>query len=139
MVRVKHHPKGGKTLPNFPGKLDDNEKEPNKVSESGITKKKRRFKPGTVALRDIRKFQKGTEMLLNKGPFVRLVREVVKEYTSNDKGIRFTKQSLIALQTAVEAEMIRLLGYTNEAAIHAKRVTIQPKDLKFAKKLLNGR
>merc|ERR1712090_53518 len=47
---------------------------------SGGVKKPHRYKPGTVALREIRRFQKSTELLIKKLPFQRLVREIAQDF-----------------------------------------------------------
>lgn len=92
----------------------------------GGIKRVHRFRPGTVALREIRKFQKSTELLIRKLPFQRLVREIAQEYKSD---LRFQSQAVLALQEAAEAYMVGLFEDTNLCAIHAKRVTIMPKDI----------
>ena len=89
-------------------------------------KKPHRYRPGTVALREIRKYQKSTDLLIRKLPFQRLVREIASEY-KND--LRFQSSAVLALQEASEAYMIGLFEDTNLCAIHAKRVTIMPKDM----------
>ena len=86
----------------------------------------RRFRPGTVALRDIRKFQKSTDLLIQKLPFRRLVRELALDI---DNQKRFQESALRAIQEAAEAYIVSLLEEANLCAIHAKRITIQPKDL----------
>ena len=93
---------------------------------AGGMKRVHRFRPGTVALREIRKFQKSTELLIRKLPFQRLVREIAQEYKSD---LRFQSQAVLALQEAAEAYMVGLFEDTNLCAIHAKRVTIMPKDI----------
>ena len=93
---------------------------------AGGVKKPHRFRPGTVALREIRKFQKSTELLIRKLPFQRLVREIAQEYKSD---LRFQSQAVLAIQEAAEAYMVGLFEDTNLCAIHAKRVTIMPKDI----------
>ena len=95
-------------------------------------KRPHRFSPGTLALREIRKYQKSTELLLRKIPFQRLVREVALNYKTD---LRFQASALAALQEAVEAYMVGLLEDTNLCAIHAGRVMIQPKDMKLAKRM----
>ena len=92
----------------------------------------RRFRPGTVALRDIRKFQKSTDQLIQKLPFRRLVRELALDI---DNQKRFQESALRAIQEAAEAYIVSLLEEANLCAIHAKRITIQPKDLQLAKRL----
>jgi histone H3 len=105
-------------------------------SASPGTKRPHRFRAGTVALREIRKYQKSTELLMRKLPFQRLVREIAQDY-KND--VRFTKVSIAALQEAAEAYLIGLLEDTNLCAIHAKRVTVFPKDLQLAKRIRGER
>ena len=93
---------------------------------SGGVKRTHRFRPGTVALRDIRKYQKSTELLIRKLPFQRLVREIANDF-KND--LRFQSSAVLAIQEAAEAYMVGLFEDTNLCAIHAKRVTIMPKDM----------
>ena len=95
-------------------------------------KRPRRFRPGTVALREIRKFQKTTDLLIRKLPFQRVVREIATEYKSD---LRFQTQAILALQEACEAYLINLFEDTNLCAIHAKRVTIMTKDMLLAKRI----
>jgi len=98
---------------------------------SGL-KKPHRYRPGTVALREIRKFQKSTELLIRKLPFQRLVREISTEFKSD---LRFQSQAVLALQEAAEAYLVGLFEDTNLCAIHAKRVTIMPKDIQLARRI----
>ena len=99
-------------------------------------KKPHRFRPGTVSLREIRKYQKSTELLIRKLPFQRLVREIATEYKSD---LRFQSQAILALQEAAEAYMVGLFEDTNLCAIHAKRVTIMPKDIQLARRIRGER
>jgi histone H3 len=101
------------------------------VSSSGV-KKPHRYRPGTVALREIRKFQKSTELLIRKLPFQRLVREIATDYKSD---LRFQSQAVLALQEAAESYLVGLFEDTNLCAIHAKRVTIMPKDIQLARRI----
>lgn len=105
---------------------------------AGATGSKRahRWRPGTVALREIRKYQKGTELLIRKAPFQRLVRELA---TSQKEGLRFQSSAVLAIQEASESYMISLLADTNLCAIHAQRVTIMPRDIKLARRLRGER
>ena len=98
----------------------------------GGIKKPHRYRPGTVALREIRKFQKSTDLLIRKLPFQRVVREIAQEY-KND--LRFQSQAVLALQEAAEAYLVGLFEDTNLCAIHAKRVTIMPKDMQLARRI----
>ena len=103
---------------------------------TGGVKHARRFRPGTVALREIRRYQKSTELLVRKLPFQRLVREIAQE---NKSDLRFQGSAILALQEATEAYMVSLFEDTNLAAIHAKRVTIMPKDIALARRLRGER
>lgn len=98
----------------------------------GGIKKPHRFKPGTVALREIRKYQRSTEFLIRRLPFQRLVREFAQDAKTD---FRFQAAALEALQEAAEAYLVGVFEDTNWCAIHAKRVTIQPKDMLLAKRL----
>ncbi|KAJ7447200.1 histone H3 [Mycena latifolia] len=110
-----------------------------KTAQPGATggvKKPHRFRPGTVALREIRRYQKSTELLIRKLPFQRLVREIAQDFKTD---LRFQSSAVMALQEAAEAYLVSLFEDTNLAAIHAKRVTIQPKDLALARRLRGER
>jgi histone H3 len=95
----------------------------------GGVKKPHRWHPGTVALREIRKYQKNTDLLMRKATFQHLVREIAVGIKSD---LRMQSMALLALQEAAEAYMVGLLQDTHECAIHAKRVTIMPKDMQLA-------
>jgi len=99
---------------------------------TGGVKKPHRWRPGTVALREIRKYQKSTELLLRKLPFQRLVREVAQEIKM---GMRFQSSSVLALQEACEAYLVNLFEDTQLCAMHAKRVTIMIKDIQLARRI----
>ena len=95
-------------------------------------KKPHRYRPGTVALRQIRRYQKSTELLIRKLPFQRLVREIAQNF---GKDLRFQSQAVGALQEAAEAYLVGLFEDTNLCAIHAKRVTIMPRDIQLARRI----
>lgn len=95
-------------------------------------KKKRRFHPGTKALRDIRRYQKTTDLLLRRAGFQRLVREIAQGYKAD---IRFQPSGILALQEAAESYIVGLFEDTQHCAIHAKRVTIMPKDMALARRI----
>ena len=103
---------------------------------AGGIKKPHRFRPGTVATREIRKYQKSTDLLIRKLPFQRLVREIASEF-KND--LRFQSSAVLALQEATEAYLVGLFEDTNLCAIHAKRVTIMPKDMQLARRIRGER
>ena len=105
------------------------------VAAPGI-KRPHRFKPGTVSLREIRRFQKSTELLIRKLPFQRLVREIANDFKTD---LRFQSSAVLALQEAAEAYMVGLFEDTNLCAIHAKRVTIMPKDMQLARRIRGER
>ncbi len=107
-----------------------------KSAVSGGVKKPHRFKPGTVALREIRRYQKSTELLIRKLPFQRLVREIAQDYKTD---LRFQSSAIAALQEAAEAYLVGLFEDSNLCAIHAKRVTIMPKDLQLARRIRGER
>ena len=92
----------------------------------------RKFRPGTYALREIRHYQKGSVLLIRKLPFQRVVREIAADLRPD---IRFQSSTLLALQEAAEAYLVRLFEDTNLCAIHAKRVTIMPKDILLARRI----
>ena len=95
--------------------------------------KKYRVSPGVRALADIRRYQKSTELLIKRLPFQRLVREIVMNQCG--EGFRFQVGSLCALQKAAESFLVGLFEDTNLCSIHAKRVTIMPKDLQLAMRI----
>ncbi|XP_030644539.1 histone H3-like centromeric protein A [Chanos chanos] len=95
--------------------------------------KKRRFRPGTRALMEIRKYQKSTNLLLRKAPFSRLVREVCQMFSRGH--LMWQGYALLALQEAAEAFLVRLFSDANLCAIHAKRVTLFPRDIQLARRI----
>jgi histone H3 len=102
----------------------------------GGIKKPHRYHPGTVALREIRKYQKSTEFLIRKAPFQRLVREITQAHKGD---LRFQSSALGASQEASEAYLVGLFEDTNLCAIHAKRVTIMPKDIQLTRRIRRER
>ncbi|CUM65438.1 uncharacterized protein PRCAT00003077001 [Priceomyces carsonii] len=105
------------------------------VNPAHHTTVKRRYRPGTKALREIRQYQRSTDLLLRKLPFARLVKEVTENYIGVDYGMRWQSNAVLALQEASEAYLIHLLEDTNLCAIHAKRVTIMQKDIQLARRI----
>ena len=98
----------------------------------GGVKKPMRYCPGTVALREIRRYQRTAELLIRKLPFNRLVREIAQDFKTD---LRFQAQAIGALQEATEAYLVGLFEDTNLCGIHAKRVTIMPKDIQLARRI----
>lgn len=97
---------------------------------------KRRTKPGTLALREIRHYQKHTYLLIPKLPFSRLVREIlVNHLRGGGDQFRVQKSALSCLQEAAETYLVGMLADANLLAIHAKRVTIMPRDIQLVQTL----
>lgn len=111
-------------------------KTPASVTIKQVCMKPNRYRPGTVALREIRRYQKSTELLIRKLPFQRLVREIAQDFKTD---LRFQSSAVMALQEASEAYLVGLSEDTNLCAIHAKRVTIMPKDIQLARRIRGER
>uniref|UniRef100_A0A4W2HPP0 Histone H2A n=1 Tax=Bos indicus x Bos taurus TaxID=30522 RepID=A0A4W2HPP0_BOBOX len=132
----------GGVLPNIqavllPKKTESHHKAARKSAPAtGGVKKPHRYRPGTVALREIRRYQKSTELLIRKLPFQRLVREIAQDFKTD---LRFQSSAVMALQEACEAYLVGLFEDTNLCAIHAKRVTIMPKDIQLARRIRGER
>lgn len=103
---------------------------------TGGVKRPKRYRPGTVALREIRRYQKSTELLIKKLPFQRLVREVAASYKVD---LRFQTLAILALHEASEAYLVRLFEDANLCALHAKRVTIMPVDIQLSRRIRGER
>ena len=144
MGRTQQQMMGRKSL--FSGKAPRKQPRPSKLggqkavrpltTKTGGVKKAHRFRPGTVALREIRKYQKSTELLIRKLPFQRLVREIAQDYKDD---LHFQSAAVAALQEAAEAYLVGLFEDTNLCAIHARRVTIMPRDMQLARRLRGER
>ena len=113
-----------------------------KAPKGGV-KKRYRYQPGTVALKQIRQYQKSTELLIRKLPFQRLVREIASDSEVIKSPlcgkVRFQSAAVMALQEAAEAYLVGLFEDTNLCAIHAKRVTMMPKDIQLARRIRSER
>jgi histone H3 len=92
-------------------------------------KKPHRYRPGTVALREIRRYQRRTDLLIRRRPFYALVREIAQSFSASGTCLRLTTDAVRALQEAAEAYLVGLFEDVNLCAIHAHRVTIMPKDM----------
>ncbi len=99
-------------------------------------KVKKRWRPGTVALREIRKYQKSTELLIKKAPFQRLVKEITQNL---HRELRFQTTAIAALQESAETYIVSLFEDTMLCAMHARRVTIMPKDMNLARRIRGER
>jgi len=99
-------------------------------------KKPYRYRPGTVALREIRRYQKSTDLLVRKLPFARLVREIAQDFKQD---LRFQSPAILALQEAAEDYLVQLFAEAQLCAIHARRVTVMPNDLRLARRIRGER
>jgi histone H3 len=102
------------------------------ASLGGVKPKQHRFRPGTRALFEIRKYQRSTELLLCKSAFARLVREIAQAYKFD---LRWQPLAIEALQHAAEAVLVQVFEDANLCAIHAGRVTVQPKDIQLVRRI----
>ena len=115
--------------------LDWTPEQKRKIHEArmqGRLVKPHRYRAGTVALQDIRHFQKTSALLIRKLPFQRLVREIAQDFKTD---LRFQSAAILCLQEAAEAYLVRLFDDANLCAIHARRVTIMPKDIQLARRI----
>ena len=115
--------------------LDWTPEQKRKIHEArmqGRLVKPHRYRAGTAALKDIRHFQKTSALLIRKLPFQRLVREIAQDYKTD---LRFQSAAILCLQEAAEAYLVRLFDDANLCAIHARRVTIMPRDIKLARRI----
>ena len=102
-------------------------------------KKPHRYRPGTVALREIRRYQKSTDLLIRKAPFCRLTKEIMLGLDKKNTDKRMAGTAILAIQEAAESYLVGLNEDTNLCAIHAKRVTIMPKDMQLARRIRGER
>ena len=96
----------------------------------------KKWRPGTRALREIRHYQKTSLRLIRYAPFNRTVREIMQDFKTD---FRIQETAVIALQEAAESYLVGLFEDTNLCAIHAKRVTIMPKDIQLARRIRGER
>ncbi|KXS17207.1 histone-fold-containing protein [Gonapodya prolifera JEL478] len=139
MARTKETPSAKRTVRRPPSaKKLSSKRGPGQQPEK--PSRKHRFRPGTVALKEIRRYQKTTDLLIRKLPFARLVREITQNYINSHFarpgiGMRWQSNAILALQEAAEAYLVHLFEDANLCAIHAKRVTIMQKDIHLARRL----
>jgi len=95
---------------------------------------KRRYRPGTRALMEIRRYQRNTDLLIPKMPFSRVIREIAQSLCAT-KDLRFQSTAIMCLQEAAEAFLVTLFEDSVLCAIHAKRVTLMPKDMDLARRI----
>ena len=124
----KEEPVRRKLQPTVGGKAPQKE-----FLQAGKVKKTRKYCPGTVALGEIWHFQKSTGLLIWKLPFSQLVHEIALEVGRYD--LHFQGSAIICLQEAAESYIVGLMEDANLCTIHAKRVTIMPKDIQLAHRI----
>mmetsp|Transcript_4902 Transcript_4902/g.16062 ORF Transcript_4902/g.16062 Transcript_4902/m.16062 type:complete len:122 (+) Transcript_4902:858-1223(+) len=103
------------------------------VSARKPSSKKQRLRPNEAALKEIRRLQRTTDLLIRKLPFARLVREVQQSFSNRE--MRWQAAAIVALQEAAEAHLVALFQDANLCAIHAKRVTLMVRDLQLARRI----
>jgi histone H3 len=132
MVRTKVTPKS-MLVGELPPNMSLPWKRRTKSQSKGEVRRPRRYRPGTVALREIRRLQTSTDLLIPKLNFQRLVKEILhvecRQRLGHYKKIQST--AVLALQYAVEHYLTELFEKSQEAAIHGKRVTVIPQDLQL--------
>ncbi|CAI4044849.1 hypothetical protein SKDZ_11G1580 [Saccharomyces kudriavzevii ZP591] len=106
-----------------------------KQMKQGLKRVEKKYSPSELALYEIRKYQRSTDLLISKIPFARLVKEVTDEFTTKDQDLRWQSMAIMALQEASEAYLVGLLEHTNLLALHAKRITIMKKDMQLARRI----
>ena len=108
-----------------------------RLNKRKLKKKPRRYRPGTVALREIVRYQKSTELLIRKISFQRLLREISQEVCRdlNKDPVRYQSTAILALQEAAEDFLVRMFSQVNDIAICVKLVTIQHKHVQLWKRL----
>lgn len=107
---------------------------------TGGVKKPHRYRPGTVALREIRRYQKSTELLIPKAPYMKLLRQVQNDLPSefkqgNGESHRWQGAAILATQTAAEDYLTSQLEDANVCALHSKRCTVMPKDIQLVRRI----
>ena len=104
-----------------------------KVLHSQLTrldiKRRYKYKPGTVALREVHKMQRTSHLLIPLSPFQELIREIAMSYKAD---LRFQREALLAIQEAAESHLVSIFQHTQNMAIHGGRKTIQDRDLTLA-------
>jgi histone H3 len=140
MARTKQTARKGKDGKPLPPRQKFRTKAARKNAPTSKPVVRRRFRPGTVALKEIRKYQKSTELLIRKAPFQRLCREIVQDLKKkSNSDLRLQSTAVLALQEASESYLIGLFEDSNLCAIHAKRVTLMPKDIQLARRIRGER
>ncbi len=101
-------------------------------AKSDTDKRKHRWKPGTVALREIRRYKRSVDAVIPKSPLQRVIRDIAAEVASSEKGIRFRVEAIEAIHESAETYLTDVLKQAQVYAIHAGRTTILSRDLQLA-------
>nr|TKS14436.1 histone H3-like centromeric protein HTR12 [Populus alba] len=145
MARTKHPvarkrariPKRSDASPSTPRTPTSSRTRPQANDQQGSStqrqRQKHRFRPGTVALREIRQYQKTWRPLIPAASFIRCVRMITQEFSQEVS--RWTAEALVAIQEAAEDFLVHLFEDGMLCAIHAKRVTLMKKDFELARRL----
>ena len=123
-------------LKHTPQKKKNVQPKKSKKAKNPVTPVPHRWRPGTVALREIRKFQASTKNVICKAPFKRLVQEIAHEFKDR---LRFQSSAVDALQEAAEAYIVGVLNDANMCCYFAKRTNLMPKDVHLALRLRGKR
>ncbi len=115
------------------GRKSKSPKKTYKATTASPSGSKRRYRPGEKALREIRFYQRNTDLCLRRLPFARLVREV--QSLVSRKEYRWQANAMLALQEAAEAHIVSLFEDAYLCTIHAKRITLMPKDIQLARRI----
>ena len=134
MARVKVTPKKAGLSSKAAKELSKKVARKHSTPKVGGIKKPRRYRPGVQALREIRKMQKSTTPCIPFAPFTRFVKEIAHELAPK-KQYRFQESAIQAIRESAEKHIITLMEDANLCAIHAKRITIQPRDIMLARRI----
>ena len=103
-----------------------------KIMKEERKEQKKKVQRGIQALKEIQKYQKGSELLIKRLPFQRVVKEIAQHQM---EGLRFQSAAVMVLQEVGEAFLVSIMEQANLCAIHAKRVTIMPRDIQLARRI----
>jgi histone H3 len=134
MARTKQTPVKGGIATRSTSELAKKFAKKNSTPKVGGIKKPRRYRPGVKALREIRKMQKSTTPCIPFAPFTRFIKEINQELHPKNQ-YRYQESAIQSMREAAESYCVSLFEDANRCAIHAKRVTITPKDIALARRI----
>jgi histone H3 len=109
---------------------------PEETAKAEKVKTKRRYRPGTVALREIRRYQKSTDLLIGKAPIERLIHDIDTDLHSIRH--RFKRSAITAIHLSAEEYLQSLFKNTIKVALNSKSLTIRPQDMDIAKQMITS-